>query len=90
MFLRRLVVGAGPLLARVKETTGIVGLDVKTLNEIKVVPEDEGYRKVVESFTKNRLRVCEEEEDWEHIEKIGNRSRWFDVLKVHKIETPRV
>ncbi|MCL7045787.1 hypothetical protein MKW94_016040, partial [Papaver nudicaule] len=81
MFLRRLVVGAGPLLARVKETTGIVGLDVKTLNEIKVVP--------VESFTKNRLRVCEEEEDWEQIEKIGNRSRWFDVLKVHKIETPR-
>ncbi|MCL7051576.1 hypothetical protein MKW94_015996 [Papaver nudicaule] len=82
MFLRRLVVGAGPLLARVKETTGIVGLDVvpnarevlislykKTLNEIKAVPEDEGYRKAVESFTKNRLRVCEEEEDWEQIEK---------------------
>ncbi|KAI3975639.1 hypothetical protein MKX01_017209 [Papaver californicum] len=81
MFLRRLAV-AGPLLARVKETTGIVGLDVvpnarevlislykKTLNEIKAVPEDEGYRKAVESFTTNRLRVCEEEQDWEQIEK---------------------
>ncbi|KAI3929934.1 hypothetical protein MKW98_004088 [Papaver atlanticum] len=81
MFLRRLAL-AGPLFARVKETTGIVGLDVvpnarevlislykKTLNEIKAVPEDEGYRKAVESFTTNRLRVCEEEEDWEQIEK---------------------
>ncbi|RWR81483.1 ETC complex I subunit [Cinnamomum micranthum f. kanehirae] len=66
MFLRRF---AGPLLAKVKETTGIVGLDVvpnarevlislytKTLNEIKAVPEDEGYRKAVESFTKHRLQ----------------------------------
>lgn len=79
MFLRRF---AGPLLAKVKETTGIVGLDVvpnarevlislytKTLNEIKAVPEDEGYRKAVESFTKHRLQVCKEEEDWEQIEK---------------------
>ncbi|KAF9618022.1 hypothetical protein IFM89_039419 [Coptis chinensis] len=82
MFLRRL---SFPLLARVKETTGIVGLDVvpnareqlislysKTLNEIKSVPEDEGYRKAVESFTKHRLKVCQEEEDWEQIEnKLG-------------------
>ncbi|XP_073031206.1 probable NADH dehydrogenase [ubiquinone] 1 alpha subcomplex subunit 5, mitochondrial [Primulina eburnea] len=81
MFLRRV---ARPLLmaARVKETTGIVGLDVvpnarevlvglykKTLNEIKAVPEDEGYRKSVESFTRHRLKVCQEEEDWEAIEK---------------------
>ncbi|KAJ4956625.1 hypothetical protein NE237_013408 [Protea cynaroides] len=79
MFLRRF---AGPLLAKVKETTGIVGLDVvpnarevlitlyaKTLKEIQKVPEDEGYRKAVESFTRNRLKVCQEEEDWEQIEK---------------------
>ncbi len=62
-----------PLLARVKETTGIVGLDVvpnarevliglytKTLKEIQAVPEDEGYRKAVESFTTQRLKVCQE------------------------------
>ncbi|GLT31234.1 hypothetical protein SLA2020_059840 [Shorea laevis] len=79
MFLR---VISRPLMAKVKQTTGIVGLDVvpnarevlidlytKTLNEIKAVPEDEGYRKAVESFTKHRLKVCQEEEDWEVIEK---------------------
>ncbi|XP_054786221.1 probable NADH dehydrogenase [ubiquinone] 1 alpha subcomplex subunit 5, mitochondrial [Prosopis cineraria] len=79
MFLRAV---ARPLMAKVKETTGIVGLDVvpnarevliglytKTLNEIRAVPEDEGYRKAVESFTRHRLNVCQEEEDWEMIEK---------------------
>ncbi|KAK6925881.1 NADH dehydrogenase [ubiquinone] 1 alpha subcomplex subunit 5 [Dillenia turbinata] len=78
MFLRKFA----PLLARVKETTGIVGLEVvpnarevlislynKTLKEIKAVPEDEGYRKAVESFTRHRLQVCQEEEDWGQIEK---------------------
>lgn len=81
MFLRRV---ARPLMmmARVKETTGIVGLEVvpnarevliglytTTLDKIKAVPEDEGYRKAVESFTRQRLKVCQEEEDWEAIEK---------------------
>ncbi|KAJ6807714.1 putative NADH dehydrogenase [ubiquinone] 1 alpha subcomplex subunit 5, mitochondrial [Iris pallida] len=84
MFLRRMLspAMAGSLMARVKETTGIVGLDVvpnarevlislytRTLGEIKAVPEDEGYRKAVESFTGHRLKVCREEEDWEAIEK---------------------
>ncbi|KAJ6791616.1 putative NADH dehydrogenase [ubiquinone] 1 alpha subcomplex subunit 5, mitochondrial [Iris pallida] len=84
MFLRRMLspAMAGSLMARVKETTGIVGLDVvpnarevlislytRTLGEIKAVPEDEGYRKAVESFTSHRLKVCREEEDWEAIEK---------------------
>lgn len=78
MFLRAV---ARPLMAKIKQTTGIVGLDVvpnarevliglygKTLNEIQKVPEDEGYRKAVESFTNHRLKVCQEEEDWEKIE----------------------
>ncbi|CAI8593712.1 unnamed protein product [Vicia faba] len=78
MFLRAV---ARPLMARIKQTTGIVGLDVvpnarevliglysKTLNEIQKVPKDEGYRKAVESFTNHRLKVCQEEEDWEKIE----------------------
>lgn len=69
-------------MAKVKQTTGIVGLDVvpnarevlinlynKTLKEIQAVPPDEGYRKAVESFTRHRLKVCQEEEDWEQIEK---------------------
>ncbi|KAL6291578.1 hypothetical protein ACE6H2_009088 [Prunus campanulata] len=79
MFLRAI---GRPLMAKVKQTTGIVGLDVvpnarevlielysKTLKEIQAVPEDEGYRKAVESFTRQRLKVCREEEDWETIEK---------------------
>lgn len=79
MFLRRF---AGPLLAKVKETTGIVGLEVvpnarevlislydKTLNEIKTIPENVRYRKHVEAFTNHRRKVCQEEEDWETIEK---------------------
>nr|POF12365.1 putative nadh dehydrogenase [ubiquinone] 1 alpha subcomplex subunit 5, mitochondrial [Quercus suber] len=62
-----------PLLAKVKKTTRIMGLEVvpntrevlidlytKTLKEIQVVPEDEGYRKAVESFTSHRLKVCQE------------------------------
>ncbi|KAL9271953.1 putative NADH dehydrogenase [ubiquinone] 1 alpha subcomplex subunit 5, mitochondrial [Drosera capensis] len=82
MFMRRI---ARSLQARVKESTGIVGLDVvpnarealislykQTLTKIRSVPEDEGYRKAVESFTRHRLSVCEETEDWEDIErKIG-------------------
>lgn len=69
-------------MAKVKETTGIVGLEVvpnarevlislysKTLKEIQAIPEDEGYRKAVESFTRQRLKVCQEEPDWEVIEK---------------------
>ena len=47
----------------------LIGLYSKTLKEIQKVPEDEGYRKAVESFTKHRLGVCKEEEDWENIEK---------------------
>lgn len=70
------------MMAKVKETTGIVGLEVvpnarevlinlynKALKEIKAVPENEGYRKAVESFTTHRLKVCQEEQDWEMIEK---------------------
>ena len=85
MFLRAI---GRPLLAKVKQTTGIVGLDVvpnaravlidlysKTLKEIQAVPEDEGYRKAVESFTRHRLNVCKEEEDWETVEKrLGSHS----------------
>ncbi|GMH05146.1 hypothetical protein Nepgr_006986 [Nepenthes gracilis] len=54
MFMRRVAL---PLMAKVKETTGMAVL------------EDEGYRSAVESFTHQRLKVCQEEEDWEMIEK---------------------
>ncbi|RZR99323.1 hypothetical protein BHM03_00028879 [Ensete ventricosum] len=88
MFLRQVMLRGGMGAAwmqaagKVKETTGIVGLDVvpnaqevlvslysRTLKEIQAVPQDEGYRKAVESFTRHRLQVCQEEEDWEAIEK---------------------
>jgi NADH dehydrogenase (ubiquinone) 1 alpha subcomplex subunit 5 len=86
MFLRRILSGGGGLAAlrsarAVKQTTGIVGLDVepearkvliglytRALDEIKAVPEDEGYRKAVESFTRHRLQICQEEDDWKRIE----------------------
>ncbi|KAG6483967.1 hypothetical protein ZIOFF_060760 [Zingiber officinale] len=87
MFLRRVLLGGGwramstQVGKKVKETTGIVGLDVvpnarevlislytRTLREIQAVPPDEGYRKAVESFTRQRLNVCLEEDDWEEIE----------------------
>ncbi|KAJ4817122.1 NADH dehydrogenase ubiquinone 1 alpha subcomplex subunit [Rhynchospora pubera] len=86
MFLRSILRGGrGTMMmaaGKVKETTGIVGLEVvpnarevlidlytKTLKEIEAVPADEGYRKAVESFTKHRLQICQEENDWEEIEK---------------------
>ncbi|XP_038988827.1 probable NADH dehydrogenase [ubiquinone] 1 alpha subcomplex subunit 5, mitochondrial [Phoenix dactylifera] len=84
MFLRRILTGGmgAVAMAKVKETTGIVGLEVvpnarevlislykRTLKEIQAVPENEGYRKAVESFTRHRLQVCQDEEDWEMIEK---------------------
>jgi len=86
MFLRRILTSGGGLAAlraarAVKETTGIVGLDVvpnarevliglytRTLKEIEAVPKDEGYRKAVESFTNHRLQICQEEDDWKRIE----------------------
>ncbi|CAL4939099.1 unnamed protein product [Urochloa decumbens] len=86
MFLRRILTGGGSLAAlraarAVKDTTGIVGLDVvpnarevliglytRTLKEIESVPKDEGYRKAVESFTNHRLQICQEEDDWKRIE----------------------
>jgi len=86
MFLRRILTGGGGLAAlraarAVKETTGIVGLDVvpnarevliglytRTLKEMEAVPKDEGYRKAVESFTNHRLQICQEEDDWKRIE----------------------
>lgn len=77
--------GTGAMLmaaGKVKSTTGIVGLEVvpnarevlidlysKTLKEVEAVPADENYRKAVETFTKHRLQVCQEEQDWEQIEK---------------------
>eukprot|EP00271_Cylindrocystis_brebissonii_P013313 TRINITY_DN33055_c0_g1_i1.p1 TRINITY_DN33055_c0_g1~~TRINITY_DN33055_c0_g1_i1.p1 ORF type:complete len:144 (+),score=31.22 TRINITY_DN33055_c0_g1_i1:210-641(+) len=79
MFLRRF---AGPLLASVKESTGLVGLDVvpnarevliqlynDTLKAVQVIPSAAAYRQNVEKFTQYRLRVCEEQQEWEAIEK---------------------
>ncbi|CAM6020013.1 unnamed protein product [Sphagnum balticum] len=78
MFLRRF---AGPLLAGVKATTGIVGLEVvpnarevlislyrETLKAVEPIPTTAQYRKSVEALTQHRLKVCMEEEDWEKIE----------------------
>ena len=42
---------------------------MKTLKEIKAVPEDRGYKKAVKNFTSHRLKVCPKEQDWELNEK---------------------
>jgi NADH dehydrogenase (ubiquinone) 1 alpha subcomplex subunit 5 len=79
MFLRRFV---GPLLSSVKESTGLVGLDVvpnarevliglynETLKVVKdQIPERAEYRRSVEQITNYRLKVCQEEEEHERIE----------------------
>lgn len=67
MFLKRL---AGPLLASVKDSTGIVGLEVvpnarevlislyqQTLKAVAPIPESAQYRKTVEALTQHRLKV---------------------------------
>ena len=71
-----------PCLQSLKQTTGIVGLEVipnsrevlkgfvvKVLNEVRAtVPEDAGYRKVVEATYKHRLDIIESTEDTAAIE----------------------
>ena len=67
MFLRRF---SRPLLASVKESTGLVGLDVvpnarevlislyqQTLKAVAPIPESAQYRKSVEALTQHRLQV---------------------------------
>ena len=74
-----------PCLQSIKQSTGIVGLEVipngrevlksfvvKVLNDVKGIPEDAGYRKVVESTYRHRLDIIESTEDTAAIEaKIG-------------------
>eukprot|EP00897_Mesotaenium_endlicherianum_P008870 jgi/Mesen1/8010/ME000425S07205 len=79
MFLRRF---AGPLSSKVKDSTGIVGIDVvtnarevliglyrDTLKAVQVIPQEAVYRQNVEKLTQHRLKVCEEEQEWDAIEK---------------------
>lgn len=82
MFLRRF---GGPLLSKVKESTGITGLQVqpnarevliglynKTLDVVQIIPETAQYRKTVEEISRHRLKVVEESKGWEEIEaKLG-------------------
>jgi NADH dehydrogenase (ubiquinone) 1 alpha subcomplex subunit 5 len=78
MFLKRF---GGPLLSKVKESTGITGLPVvpnarevliglynKTLDVVQIIPETAQYRKTVEEISRQRLKVVEESKDWEEIE----------------------
>ena len=96
MFLRRF---AGPLLGKVKETTGLVGLDVvpnarevlislynDTLKAVETIPSSAEYRKAVEKFTKFRLQVCEEEKDWEKIEERINGGQVEELIVMAKDE----
>ncbi|CAI5940664.1 unnamed protein product [Closterium sp. NIES-64] len=77
MLSRRL----GALFAQAKESTGIVGLDVvpnarqvliglynQTLSAVQVIPQEAVYRQNVEALTRQRLAVCEEEQEAEQIE----------------------
>nr|GEZ54750.1 probable NADH dehydrogenase [ubiquinone] 1 alpha subcomplex subunit 5, mitochondrial [Tanacetum cinerariifolium] len=47
----------------------LIDLYSKTQNIITRVPENEGYRKSMESLTRQRLAVCESEKDVKNIEK---------------------
>nr|GEZ97000.1 probable NADH dehydrogenase [ubiquinone] 1 alpha subcomplex subunit 5, mitochondrial [Tanacetum cinerariifolium] len=57
----------GPEVPNSREV--LIGLYSKTLNIITRVPENEGYRKSMESLTRQRLAVCESEKDVKNIEK---------------------
>lgn len=96
MFLRKF---AGPLLGKVKETTGLVGLDVvpnarevlitlydQTLKAVEGIPASAEYRKAVERFTKFRLQVCQEEQDWEKIEERINGGQVEELIVMAKDE----
>ncbi|GKC66376.1 probable NADH dehydrogenase [ubiquinone] 1 alpha subcomplex subunit 5, mitochondrial, partial [Tanacetum coccineum] len=48
----------------------LIGLYSKTLNIIARVPENEGYRKSMESLTRQRLAVCESENIEKQIGKV--------------------
>lgn len=95
MFLRRL----GPLLSKVKETTGLVGLDVvpnarevliglynETLKSVQVIPESAVYRQNVERTTRYRLSVCEQEREWESIETTINAGQVEELIEQAKDE----
>nr|CCA22405.1 conserved hypothetical protein [Albugo laibachii Nc14] len=85
------------LCAAVRKTsTGLVGLAVnpnarkdlmqlyrKTLEEVKnqVLPEDAAYRDAVERITKFRLKVVEENEDEEVIEKEINCGQLEELIE---------
>eukprot|EP01119_Soliformovum_irregulare_P001926 TRINITY_DN1182_c0_g1_i1.p1 TRINITY_DN1182_c0_g1~~TRINITY_DN1182_c0_g1_i1.p1 ORF type:complete len:185 (-),score=39.67 TRINITY_DN1182_c0_g1_i1:40-594(-) len=66
---------------KVKETTGLVGLDVnpfwredlmelydRILHEIKAVPEKAGYRVAVERLYNHRLKIVSSTNDYEDVE----------------------
>ncbi|KAH7281291.1 hypothetical protein KP509_36G039500 [Ceratopteris richardii] len=96
MFLRRF---AGPLLGKVKESTGLVGLEVvpnarevliklykETLESVEDIPTYAEYRKAVEKFTRFRLKVCEEEQEWEKIEQRINGGQVEELIVMAKDE----
>ena len=95
MFLRRF----GPALSKVKDTTGLVGLDVvpnarevliglynETLNAVKVIPENAVYRQNVERTTRYRLSICEQERDWEAVEAKVNAGQIEELIEQAKDE----
>lgn len=47
----------------------LIELYKKTLQDVQVIPKEAVYRQNVEKFTDYRLKVCEEVEEWEEIEK---------------------
>ncbi|GKA26435.1 probable NADH dehydrogenase [ubiquinone] 1 alpha subcomplex subunit 5, mitochondrial [Tanacetum coccineum] len=60
----------------------LIGMYIKTLNIITRVPQDEGYRKSMESLTCQRLVICEAEKDVENIKKqIGEVDELIDEAK---------
>ncbi|XP_071723667.1 probable NADH dehydrogenase [ubiquinone] 1 alpha subcomplex subunit 5, mitochondrial [Rutidosis leptorrhynchoides] len=54
----------------------LISLYDKTLKQIGAIPKDEGYLKAVEEFTRDRLKVCQEEDD---CAKIGKRLGYRQV-----------
>uniref|UniRef100_UPI001CB92BC4 probable NADH dehydrogenase [ubiquinone] 1 alpha subcomplex subunit 5, mitochondrial n=1 Tax=Erigeron canadensis TaxID=72917 RepID=UPI001CB92BC4 len=77
-------------VAAESSTAGRVGelirIYKRTMEEIKSLPEQEGYRKAVEATTRKRLEICLEEQDPEAIEKRIGCGKFEEVVMDAKFE----
>uniref|UniRef100_UPI001CB9A9A3 probable NADH dehydrogenase [ubiquinone] 1 alpha subcomplex subunit 5, mitochondrial n=1 Tax=Erigeron canadensis TaxID=72917 RepID=UPI001CB9A9A3 len=58
----------------------------RTIKELQSIPEQEGYRKALETTTRKRLDICLEERDPEAIERRIGCGKFNDIVQNAKLE----